>query len=126
MVVAGQPLTLHAGQTHLVSRGVPHTFKNADSVLPVRFRSLHTPGLHFERLLGSMYDLDLDGKTDDSGTPGFLPLMALLAHHPDVTLILGPPRLAQLALAKTMGTLARLLGHPGVYRSASRELSRSR
>lgn len=120
MTVGKDRRTLAAGETIVVPRGVAHTFKNADPARPVRFRSVHTPGRRFERLLGSMYDLDLDGRTDDAGMPPLLPLMALLDAHPDVTLVAGPPRLAQRALVKVLGAVARAMGHPPVYRSKLR------
>lgn len=120
MTIGGRAVVLEAGQSKLVPRGVPHTFRNADPERPVRFLSVHTPGRRFERLLGSMYDLDLDGRTDVKGVPGFLQLMALIDAHPDVTLIAGPPRFAQKALARVLGWIARLLGRGGVYRSRSR------
>lgn len=120
LVVDGRVIRLQAGESHVVPRRVPHRFKNGHASSPVIFRSLHTPGRHFERLLASMYDLDLDGRVDARGAPGFLAMMAILDEYPDVTMLHGPPRAAQLALAKIFGPIARLLGHRGVYRARAR------
>lgn len=120
LVVDGQVVRLEAGQSHFVPRRVPHRFTNGHPSQPVVFRSLHTPGRRFERLLASIYDLDLDGRVNDKGAPGFFAMMAILEKYPDVTMLHGPPRAAQLALAKVFGTVARLLGHRGAYRARKR------
>lgn len=120
LVVEGRVVRLEAGQSHVVPRRVPHRFTNGHPTQPVVFRSVHTPGRHFEQLLASIYDLDLDGRVDERGAPGLLAMMAILERHPDVTMLHGPPRIAQLALAKVLGPVARLLGHSGCYRARKR------
>ncbi len=107
---------LTAGQSRLVPKGVPHTFHNPDPARPVRFRSVHTPGMRFERFLQCMYDFDADGLADAKGVPPFVELMGLLNAHPNVTLIAGPPRLAQRALQLTLGRSSRHFSGGKLYR----------
>lgn len=120
LTVAGKPIRLEAGQSHVVPRRVPHSFKNGDPSRPVVFRSVHTPGRRFEELLGSIYDLDLDGRVNARGAPGFLAMMAIVEKYPDVSLLHGPPRVLQLLLAKLFGPVARMLSHRGAYRAKAR------
>lgn len=112
LTVGKEVVHLGRGQERLVPKGVLHTFRNPDPVHPVRFRSVHTPGKRFERFLQSMYDMDLDGLATPSGVPHFVELMGLLNAHPDVTVIAGPPRLAQRLLQVTVGRWSRHYG-PG-------------
>lgn len=114
-------IRLEAGQRHVVKRGTPHRFVNDDPSRRVVFRSVHRPGKKFEHLLGSVYDLDLDGKVNARGAPRFLAMMAIIEKYPDVSLLHGPPRAAQRLLARVLGPLARLLGHRADYRARKRD-----
>jgi quercetin dioxygenase-like cupin family protein len=115
----GQDVHLRAGQSHVVPRGVAHTFHNEGEGC-VRFTSQHRPALGFERFLKTIYDLDRDGRANDQGQPALLQLMVILKSRGGEELLAGPPRFVQRAAAWVLGTLGELLGYEPVYESSLR------
>jgi mannose-6-phosphate isomerase-like protein (cupin superfamily) len=117
--VGGKDVHLTAGQSHVVPRGVAHTFHN-EGEGRVRFTSQHRPALGFERFLKTIYDLDRDGRANRQGQPRLLQLMVILKSRGGEELLAGPPRFVQRAVAWVLGTLGELFGYASVYESRLR------
>jgi len=117
--VRGREVRLSPGRSHLVPRGTAHTFHNAGSGR-VRFTSQHRPPLGFEPFLKTIYDLDLDGRSNAQGQPGLLQLMVILKARRGEELLAAVPRFAQRGAAIVLGTIGELVGYRPEYVSERR------
>ena len=112
--VGRENVEAHSGETLVVEPGTPHKWWNAGEDELV-FRVEVRPALQFEQLIGTMFGLAADGKTNKKGMPNPLRLAVIAKHHfADVNLPFPPPALQRLGLA--LGSpIGRLLGYEPVY-----------
>jgi quercetin dioxygenase-like cupin family protein len=108
--------TLEAGpgQRVTVPAGTPHAFRNVGAG-EAHFICEVRPALQFEQLLGTMYALAADGKTNRKGMPNLLRLAVIARAFADTVRLPFPPVAVQrlgLALAAPVG---RLLGYEPLY-----------
>lgn len=112
--------TLQAGPGDqvVVPAGTPHRFWNAGSE-EARFLCEVRPALHFEDLLGTMFALAADGKTNRKGMPNLLRLAVIARAYADTVRLPFPPAVVQrlgLALAAPVG---KLFGYDAAYQPRS-------
>lgn len=117
--VGRREMTLGAGDSHVVGRGVPHTFWNPGRS-PVSFVSTHRPALGWEAFITTLYDLDYDGKAGETGLPSALQMFTILKSRLGEEYIEGPPLVVQRILARFLGTLGELRGYSATYVSDRR------
>lgn len=74
-----------------------------------------TPGDRFERLIGTLWGLGCDGRTNEKGMPGLLQLIAIGDEFSDVIVFRRPPPVIQRATSALLLPLARRRGYRGTY-----------
>jgi mannose-6-phosphate isomerase-like protein (cupin superfamily) len=114
MKVGGEKLELGAGHVVEIAPGTAHKFWNAgDGIL--RFNTEVRPALRFEEMIGTMFTLAADGKTNRKGMPNPFRMAVIANAYKDVIRLPFPPAAVQdlgLALGAPLG---RLMGYKPVY-----------
>lgn len=114
VLLDGQPRELVAGDTLVVPRGVPHTWRNPGH-LGARLRVSWRPGLDGLELFQCTWGLCNDGLVDDKGRPDGL-LFAILTSRMDAELRPSGRSAALHRLSRgAMGALLRLPEHRARY-----------
>ena len=115
-------VTLTAGKVATAEAGSPHRFWNAGDE-PVRFVCEVRPALCFEELLGTMFALAADGKTNRKGMPNPLRLAVIARAHFDVVRLPFPPAVVQRAGLALGAPIGSLLGYRPTYDQTLEPLS---
>lgn len=117
-------ITLGPGEVLTVPRATGHHFWNAGDN-EVHFRAEIRPALHFERLLGTMFGLAQDGKTNRKGLPNPLRLAVIAHAHFDTVQLPFPPVFLQRLGLAVGAPLGRLLGWRPTYVAENREYNKA-
>ncbi len=111
---AGREIVLHAGQTHSVPAGVPHTFASHGDEPAVTTVSFDRPG-HMAEFLETFYELARAGRTDPEGKPSMLQIaVSFSALRDDIRTVIAPWP-AQRALFALLGPIGRSRGLRAFY-----------
>jgi quercetin dioxygenase-like cupin family protein len=99
---------LTEGESALIPRGHPHTFRNL-SEQTVRVRDVHVPALDFQEYMQQLSSLTESGKVTSLKSPSSLMHLAMVvrAHRPTQLMASRAQRLGETVLA----SLGRLLGY---------------
>jgi mannose-6-phosphate isomerase-like protein (cupin superfamily) len=103
------PLHLEAGESALVSIGMPHRFWN-DSDAPVVFEVEVRPASRLTETLELLFALANAGQTKPNGAPSHLFDLAILGQLSE-SYLPGPPVWLQRAVFGMLAGIARLVGH---------------
>jgi quercetin dioxygenase-like cupin family protein len=108
--------TIYEGETLIVKRGTPHTFKPADMT---RINSMlveaNPPG-KLQEVIRTIWGLAHDGKTNDKGQPKeFWQGIAIGYELQDDTLFVSPPPFVQRLMFTMFGKTALRKGYKGIY-----------
>jgi mannose-6-phosphate isomerase-like protein (cupin superfamily) len=122
--VGRKTVTLTVGEVATVEAGSSHRFWNAGEE-PLRFVCEVRPALRFEELLGTMFALAADGKTNRKGMPNPLRLAVIARAHFDVVRLPFPPAVVQRAGLALGAPIGRLLGYRPTYDQTLEPLSAS-
>ena len=114
MKVGRKKLLLERGDVAVVEPGKPHKFWNMGDE-EVRFVCEVRPALQFESLLGTMFALAADGKTNKKGMPNPLRLAVIARAHFDTVRLPQPPAWLQRAALALGAPLGRLFGYGPTY-----------
>ncbi len=108
--------TLQAGPGDrvVVPAGTPHRFWNAGTE-EARFLCEVRPALHFEDLLGTMFALAADGKTNRKGMPNLLRLAVIARAYSDTIRLPFPPAIVQRLGLGVAAPVGHLLGYRATY-----------
>lgn len=112
--VDGQRRTLEAGETMVVERGTPHTYRNESDAVAVCLVEARPAG-RIEELLMTLFGLSHDGKLRANGQPGFWQGMVLAEALAGDTVFTSPPPAVQKALARVFGPVGRWMGYRASY-----------
>jgi len=110
--VGGKERIYRPGEVLVVPPGTPHTWRNAGDT-PLQVRTRFRPAGQWERFFETVFGLARDGKTDESGAPPFLQLMAWVREYE--LFVPRPPPVIQRALAVVLRPVARLRGYRAWY-----------
>ena len=113
--VDGVERTLGDGDEVTVPAGVPHDWWNAgeeEASVLVEISPLST---RFLEMLGTLFGLANDGRTNDKGLPNPLQLALIGREFDDVIVFTKPPRAVQKVAFGVLGGLGRMRGYRGVY-----------
>ncbi len=112
--------TLQAGPGDevVVPAGTPHRFWNAGSE-EACFLCEVRPALHFEDLLGTMFALAADGKTNRKGMPNVLRLAVIASAYADTIRLPFPPAAVQRLGLAMVAPVGKLLGYGARYEPRS-------
>jgi mannose-6-phosphate isomerase-like protein (cupin superfamily) len=109
---------LRAGEEATAPPGMTHDWWNAgreDASVLVEVAGPREQASRFEAMIGTMFGLGNDGKTNAKGLPS-LPQLALLAQEfDDVIRFTSPPRALQPALFGVLGAVGRTRGMRALY-----------
>jgi len=100
--VDGEPQTVRAGGTSVVSPGIAHAWRNAadgETHLRVQFR----PALRIAELFETVFALGRAGRADECGVPRFPRRLAVLAAFGDEVRPAGMPRVVHRLLVLLFG-----------------------
>lgn len=118
MQIAHEHVELDPGREITVMNGTPHRFWNAGAEEAV-FRTEIKPALQFESLVGTMYGLARDGRTNRKGMPNALRLAVIAESHFDTVRLPSPPAFVQRLGLVLAGWLGRVLGYKATYGAVS-------
>ena len=110
----GRRDTLHPGADVTIPPGTVHDWWNAgreEAQVLVEVR----PARRFELMVGTLFGLARDGKTNDKGMPGPLQLAVMGNEFTDVLRFTKPPAVVQKLLFAPLAALGRLRGYRPVY-----------
>ena len=119
MKADGETFELGESEHVVVSAGTAHTFWNAGDD-DVTFVCEVRPALGFEPLLGTMFALAADGKTNRRGMPNLLRLAVVASAYFDTVRLPFPPAIVQRIGLALLAPLGRLFGYRATYAPASR------
>jgi mannose-6-phosphate isomerase-like protein (cupin superfamily) len=105
------------GEEVVVPAGTPHKFWNAGTE-KARFICEVRPALHFEDLVGTMFALAADGKTNRKGMPNPLRLAVIASAYADTGRLAFPPAILQRVGLGLAAPIGRLLGYGSTYSAA--------
>jgi mannose-6-phosphate isomerase-like protein (cupin superfamily) len=109
---------LHAGEEATATPGMTHDWWNAgpeEASVLVEVAGPREQTSRFEAMIGTMFGLGNDGKTNAKGLPS-LPQLALIAQEfDDVIRFTSPPRALQPALFGVLATVGRMRGMRALY-----------
>lgn len=105
----GEQVVLGPGSGATIEPGVVHDWwqlgdEPADVIVEV------APGLRFVEMIGTIFGLARDGKTNDKGVPGALQLAVTATEYDDVIVLESPPRIVQKLTLPPLALLGRLRG----------------
>ena len=109
--VGEQEFIAKPGDVALVPPGTPHRFWNAGEG-EARFLCEIRPALRFESLIGTMFTLAAEGKTNRKGMPNPLRLAVVAKTHFDTVRLPFPPAALQRAGLALGAPLGKLLAYP--------------
>lgn len=112
--IGGRRQTLRAGETFVVEKGTPHTYRNESDSITVCLVEARPAG-QIEAVLTTLFGLAHDGKVRTNGQPGFWQGMVLAEALADDTVFTSPPPVFQKALAAVFGPVGRHLGYRASY-----------
>jgi mannose-6-phosphate isomerase-like protein (cupin superfamily) len=107
--VGRENVTAGPGEHLVVPAGTPHKFWN-DGTVEATFVAEVRPALHFEELLGTMFALAADGKTNTHGLPNPLRLAVIAQAYADTIRVPFPPAFVQRAGLAVAAPVGRMLG----------------
>ena len=113
--INGEKKILQAGDSLHVAPNVAHTMWNGSRKKAVVHWKVY-PARDTEYLLETTIGLACDGKTNETGMPGFLQIALLMSRFSDVFRLKKPPYIIQ----KIIFTMARPIGYLLGYRSTYR------
>lgn len=121
--IAGEIRTLEPGDTVTVPAGVAHDWWNASETEEAHVvieidRSPGSPAFdlrRFELLIGMLFGLANDGRTDHKGRPSPLQGALIAREFADVVEFTHPPRPVQKAAISVLAPIAKLLGYQPIY-----------
>jgi quercetin dioxygenase-like cupin family protein len=113
-LIDGREQVLGAGESAEIPVGARHDWwqvgdEEAQAVVEV------DPGDRFVEMVGTIFGLARDGKTDDKGLPRPLQLAVTASAYRDVVVFTSPPPALQRAMFAVLGPLGRALGRRASY-----------
>jgi mannose-6-phosphate isomerase-like protein (cupin superfamily) len=118
MKVDGRTIEATPGDTVVIEPGESHYFRNEGDEV-AHFKVEVRPALGIEDLLGTMYGLAADGKTNRFGMPSPLRLAVIADAHFDTVRLPVIPAWMQRAALAVGSLLGRIAGFQPVYEPAS-------
>lgn len=118
--IDGARRTLGAGETLVVNKGTPHTYRNESDAVAVCLVEARPAG-RIEEVLTTLFGLSHDGKIRANGQPGFWQGMVLAEALGGDTVFTSPPPVVQNLLAAVLGRVGRLLGYRASYPKYERD-----
>ena len=112
--LVGRELIARAGDCIRIPPGMKHQFWNAGEK-EARFACEVSPALDFEPLIGTMFALAQDGKTNRKGMPNPLRLAVIARAYFDTVRLPFPPAWMQRVGLALGAPLGRLLGYHATY-----------
>ncbi len=112
--VRGAVRAVGAGEKIVIPPNTPHYFWNEGPDEAHAIQELR-PALQTEQFFRTYFALARDGKTDETGMPGFLQLVALVPAFADEIRPTRPPWPALRLLALILAPIARWRGYRAVY-----------
>jgi quercetin dioxygenase-like cupin family protein len=120
--IAGQAMSLAAGQSVAVAPGVPHDWWNSSKTDEVQVivevdaapGAAHIDPNRFEMLIGTLFGLANDGKVDRKGRPGPLQGAVIASEFADIIVFTSPPPAVQKVALGVLAPLGRLLGYRAI------------
>lgn len=107
---------IYEGETLIVKRGTPHTFKPADTTRVNSFLVEANPPGKLQEVIRTLWGLAHDGKTNNKGQPNeFWQGIAIGHELQDDTLFVSPPPFVQRLMFTVFGTTASNKGYKGIY-----------
>lgn len=121
--IAGETRTLGPGETVTVPAGVAHDWWNASDTEEAHVvieidRAPASPAFdlrRFELLIGMLFGLANDGKTDRKGRPYPLQGALIAREFADVVEFTHPPRAIQKAAIAVLAPIGKLMGYRALY-----------
>ena len=113
-LIDGQERVLDAGESARIPRGARHDWwqvgdEEAQAVVEV------DPGDRFIEIIGTIFGLARDGKTNDKGLPDPLQLAVTASAYRDVIVFTAPPPAVQRVMFAVLAPLGRALGRRSFY-----------
>jgi quercetin dioxygenase-like cupin family protein len=113
--VDGMERTLVAGQDATVEVGTAHDWWNSGDDEAQVLVELSPFDPRFELMIGNMYGLANDGKTNSKGMPGPLQLALIGQEFQDVIRFTTPPHAIQTVMFGLLGPIGRMRGYHRIY-----------
>jgi mannose-6-phosphate isomerase-like protein (cupin superfamily) len=114
VLLDGREQTLDPGADVTIPPRTVHDFWNvADGVTEVLVDV--RPGRRFELMIGTLFGLANDGKTNEKGMPGPLQLAAIAHEFRDIVRFTKPPEAIQRVVFRPLTWIARARGYRGWY-----------
>ncbi|MFC4436576.1 MULTISPECIES: cupin domain-containing protein [Natrialbaceae] len=110
----GEPFTVSAGESFVVSAGTPHGWWN-DRNEALRARVEVRPALEIAEFLETVYGLAADGKTNAKGIPNPLQMAVIADHYWETNDLVTPPDPIQKLVFGLLAPLGRLIGYRAFY-----------
>jgi quercetin dioxygenase-like cupin family protein len=112
--IGGKERRVAAGETLVVAKGAPHTFRcigERHGVALVETR----PAARTGEVIATLFGMAHEGSLTAQGQPKFLQAMVIGAEYADDTVFTTPPPNIAIPIAKALAPLARLLGYRATY-----------
>ena len=108
--LAGKERTLRAGDSVLVSKGMPHTFRCISEGFGAAVVETR-PAARITAVLTTLFGMAHEGKLSAAGQPKMLHAMVIASEYADDTVFTNPPPAIAIPLARAIAPLARALGY---------------
>nr|WP_294936521.1 cupin domain-containing protein [uncultured Flavobacterium sp.] len=107
---------VNEGETVIVPKGIPHTFKPADNSKVCSFLVTSDPPGKLQEVIRTVWALAHEGKTNSKGQPNeFWQGIAIGYELQDDTLFSAPPPFVQKIMFRLFGKTAVKKGYKGIY-----------
>ena len=113
VTVAGKDMLLHAGDSVVFEKNVPHKFWNGDTSATLHFITEFRPAFNTEGFIETYIALARDGKFADDGFPHLLQFFVMLSDFPIAGFAAGPPIWLQKLVIGIGALLGRMRGYVG-------------
>ena len=120
--IAGETMSLKAGQSAVAQPGVVHDWWNSSRTeeaqilieVAVASNGAHVDANRFEMMIGMLFGLANDGKVDRKGRPGPLQGAVIAREFADIVVFTNPPPAIQKIALGVLAPLGRLLGYQAI------------
>jgi quercetin dioxygenase-like cupin family protein len=120
--IAGETMSLKAGQSAFVQPGIAHDWWNSSRIeeahvlveVAAASNGTHVDANRFEMLIGMLFGLANDGKVDRKGRPGPLQGAVIAREFADIVVFTNPPPAVQKIALDVLAPLGRLLGYKAI------------
>jgi len=120
--IAGETMSLKAGQSVVVQPGAAHDWWNSSSTdeahdlieVAAASNGADVDANRFEMLIGMLFGLANDGKVDKKGRPGALQGAVIAREFADIVVFTNPPPAVQKIALGVLAPLGRLLGYQAI------------